>query len=296
MTTRCCMRSSATAAGKGFKPSLGDSCPQVSEDPELADGGDYNLFRYCHNDPVDNVDPMGLVSEQTGDVSSGTHDREWKMNMSSKDRLELFHWQMSTGAIGYGLAAYAYQQLRQTMGGSVSTTSSMTGNPAFSISYLVFTSGSKKFWSKWAAQFAQRWQDLEFRSWWSRVVSAADAYVIGPRAHATLPYTMPRAADGSSAVQRASAIRVAHQDAGINLTHYGYRGDPYSDSNTRLGLGSRNNILNPDSVALSPDKARGIPFGGPVEVNGHFIGFYHDSTSRSLANRVDIYDPNGEFQ
>src|SRR5579884_4015111 len=187
MTTRCCMRSSATAAGKGFKPSLGDSCPQVSEDPELADGGDYNLFRYCHNDPVDNVDPMGLVSEQTGDVSSGTHDREWKMNMSSKDRLELFHWQMSTGAIGYGLAAYAYQQLRQTMGGSVSTTSSMTGNPAFSISYLVFTSGSKKFWSKWAAQFAQRWQDLEFRSWWSRVVSAADAYVIGPRAR-TLRY------------------------------------------------------------------------------------------------------------
>jgi hypothetical protein len=31
----------------------------MSEDPKLFDAGDYNLFRYCHNDPVDNVDPMG---------------------------------------------------------------------------------------------------------------------------------------------------------------------------------------------------------------------------------------------
>jgi len=32
----------------------------MSEDPKLFDAGDYNLFRYCHNDPIDNVDPMGL--------------------------------------------------------------------------------------------------------------------------------------------------------------------------------------------------------------------------------------------
>jgi hypothetical protein len=53
----------------------------MSEDPKLFDTGDYNLFRYCHNDPVDNVDPMGLASEQTGDLSSGTHDREWKVEV-----------------------------------------------------------------------------------------------------------------------------------------------------------------------------------------------------------------------
>ena len=31
----------------------------MSEDPKLFDAGDYNLFRYCHNDPVDLTDPMG---------------------------------------------------------------------------------------------------------------------------------------------------------------------------------------------------------------------------------------------
>jgi hypothetical protein len=30
------------------------------QDPKLADTGDYNLFRYCHNDPIDFTDPMGL--------------------------------------------------------------------------------------------------------------------------------------------------------------------------------------------------------------------------------------------
>jgi RHS repeat-associated protein len=35
----------------------------ISEDPKLFDAGDYNLFRYCHNDPIDNVDPMGLQGE-----------------------------------------------------------------------------------------------------------------------------------------------------------------------------------------------------------------------------------------
>jgi hypothetical protein len=32
----------------------------LREYPKLFDAGDYNLFRYCHNDPVDHTDPMGL--------------------------------------------------------------------------------------------------------------------------------------------------------------------------------------------------------------------------------------------
>ena len=39
----------------------------MSEDPKLFDAGDYNLFRYCHNDPIDFTDPMGLDGIPNGD-------------------------------------------------------------------------------------------------------------------------------------------------------------------------------------------------------------------------------------
>ena len=38
----------------------------MSEDPKLFDAGDYNLFRYCHNDPIDFTDPMGLTGKING--------------------------------------------------------------------------------------------------------------------------------------------------------------------------------------------------------------------------------------
>jgi RHS repeat-associated protein len=42
---------------RAYNPQLGRF---MSEDPKLFDAGDYNLFRYCHNDPIDFTDPMGL--------------------------------------------------------------------------------------------------------------------------------------------------------------------------------------------------------------------------------------------
>lgn len=42
---------------RAYHPGLGRF---MSEDPKGFDAGDYNLFRYCENDPVDNTDPMGL--------------------------------------------------------------------------------------------------------------------------------------------------------------------------------------------------------------------------------------------
>ena len=38
----------------------------MSEDPKLFDAGDYNLFRYCHNDPIDFTDAMGLEQNWAG--------------------------------------------------------------------------------------------------------------------------------------------------------------------------------------------------------------------------------------
>src|SRR6266508_2023979 len=44
---------------RAYNPKLGRF---MSEDPKGFDAGDYNLFRYCHNDPLDRVDTMGLDS------------------------------------------------------------------------------------------------------------------------------------------------------------------------------------------------------------------------------------------
>ena len=41
-----------------YHPGLGRF---LSEDPKGFDAGDYNLFRYCMNDPEDHTDPMGLM-------------------------------------------------------------------------------------------------------------------------------------------------------------------------------------------------------------------------------------------
>jgi RHS repeat-associated protein len=44
---------------RAYHPGLGRF---MSEDPKLFDAGDYNLFRYVGNDPLDKTDPMGLDS------------------------------------------------------------------------------------------------------------------------------------------------------------------------------------------------------------------------------------------
>jgi RHS repeat-associated protein len=49
---------------RAYHPTLGRF---MSEDPKLFDAGDYNLFRYCHNDPLDLSDPMGLDAIQFND-------------------------------------------------------------------------------------------------------------------------------------------------------------------------------------------------------------------------------------
>jgi RHS repeat-associated protein len=62
---------------RAYHPGLGRF---MSEDPKLFDAGDYNLFRYCHNDPEDLTDPMGLAGDAPVTVAAaiGSLDREWK--------------------------------------------------------------------------------------------------------------------------------------------------------------------------------------------------------------------------
>ena len=45
---------------RAYNPKIGRF---MSEDPKVFDAGDYNLFRYCHNDPIDFADPMGTEQD-----------------------------------------------------------------------------------------------------------------------------------------------------------------------------------------------------------------------------------------
>jgi RHS repeat-associated protein len=73
---------------RAYHPRLGRF---TGEDPKLFDAGDYNLFRYCHNDPVDLTDPMGLSPfEPSGPerhVVTGSHIPASDKNLLSSREL-----------------------------------------------------------------------------------------------------------------------------------------------------------------------------------------------------------------
>ena len=55
---------------RAYSPSLGRF---MSEDPKGFDAGDYNLYRYVGNDPLDKTDPMGLFRvDENGNVQPET--------------------------------------------------------------------------------------------------------------------------------------------------------------------------------------------------------------------------------
>jgi hypothetical protein len=87
----------------------------MSEDPKLFDAGDYNLFRYCHNDPIDHTDPMGLWDPQeSGHLTpENVAYADQHMNMTIAERISL--WQKSTESSIAGERAYHMANLDQQL-------------------------------------------------------------------------------------------------------------------------------------------------------------------------------------
>jgi RHS repeat-associated protein len=86
---------------RAYNPTLGRF---MSEDPKGFDAGDYNLFRYCHNDPIDFTDPMGL--DDRAPTYSPRQTSEEYARMMGEVHLAA---QWSTyGAISVGKAGYEY--------------------------------------------------------------------------------------------------------------------------------------------------------------------------------------------
>jgi hypothetical protein len=97
----------------------------MSEDHKLADTGDYNLFRYCHNDPVDLTDPMGL--QDTVHANSPQEASKLKADDNSYNFImglmqRQFNSAISAGMAGYSAwSAWSAQQAQQQMTASFRT-------------------------------------------------------------------------------------------------------------------------------------------------------------------------------
>lgn len=65
---------------RAYNPELGRF---MSEDPKGFDAGDYNLYRYCLNDPLDGADPMGLEMEDW-DKRRAKRDLDERINRAAK--------------------------------------------------------------------------------------------------------------------------------------------------------------------------------------------------------------------
>jgi RHS repeat-associated protein len=90
---------------RAYHPGLGRF---MSEDPKLFDAGDYNLFRYCHNDPIDFTDPMGTVQDRPQNpedhaATARALDNAYNFIMGLMQR-------QFSSAISAGMAGYAYSQ------------------------------------------------------------------------------------------------------------------------------------------------------------------------------------------
>jgi len=93
---------------RAYNPTLGRF---MSEDPKLFDAGDYNLFRYCHNDPIDFTDPMG--TDEAAPVHSPREESlERKENLSASQAVwqRQMNFSNSYGAIAAGLRAFHVEQ------------------------------------------------------------------------------------------------------------------------------------------------------------------------------------------
>src|SRR5438445_5085597 len=87
-----------------YNPNLGRF---MSEDPKLFDAGDYNLFRYCHNDPIDNTDPMGTEQyhdeHNTSAKDAGGQQAEQHLSASEALWNRQMNMRSSFAAIAHGV-------------------------------------------------------------------------------------------------------------------------------------------------------------------------------------------------
>jgi hypothetical protein len=101
----------------------------MSQNPKLFDAGDYNLFRYCHNDPLDFTDPMGTVTE-------ARKEEPWYLHSQQAEALDRddYNYIMSAAQMNSSNGAIGVAALASTITTQLSIRSGVTpenhGSPA----------------------------------------------------------------------------------------------------------------------------------------------------------------------
>jgi RHS repeat-associated protein len=112
---------------RAYNPQLGRF---MSEDPKLFDAGDYNLFRYCHNDPIDFTDPMGLYVGLDDAILAGTGALIGLGGQGLEDAMSghFSGWQAYTGAaLGGAVGGWSSEYIGPVLGAAAG---SATANAA----------------------------------------------------------------------------------------------------------------------------------------------------------------------
>jgi hypothetical protein len=91
----------------------------ISEDPKVFDRDDYNLFRYCHNDPVDLTDPMGL--QDTVHANSPQEASKLKADEEYGQAMAAAQWantrtNLQGSTIAAGMAGYSQWSAKRRKG------------------------------------------------------------------------------------------------------------------------------------------------------------------------------------
>jgi RHS repeat-associated protein len=243
---------------RAYHPGIGRF---MSEDPKGMDA-DSNMFRYCSNDPLDRVDPMGLEDQQRfpAQVDTLASDEVHHYHAGDLDR------EINMGAIAIGLAAHRLEMAAKA------EASERGGGPWDSGGGSGLGGGlTMAFWGA-APEHIQ-----------AGLMARAEAESSSIE---RLEQVMALAGnkDGKDEDTRTGALLG---------THFSYPGDPGGFNRK----GDHGNRLNKDSVALTRDLRSQFSDGARVYLHfggrGHYIGNADDKTSGTLQNRIDAYDPKG---
>jgi len=104
---------------RAYNPTLGRF---MSEDPKLFDAGDYNLFRYCHNDPIDFTDPTGTVTDARPEDPWYTHAQQ----AQAQDRLAATRELLGLSSTYIRAALSAQEGVQQAAAQQAATVPNMT--------------------------------------------------------------------------------------------------------------------------------------------------------------------------